>query len=125
MHGARPLSVSLTDVDGDGRLDLVANLALIRKTNPTRNVVVGLAFWNGIFALNVRLRIVRSPQPKKRPTVTIGGISATVDYSGLAPGFVGLCQVNADVPQGVLPGSSVPVVICRITEIAPCSRQTK
>jgi endoglucanase len=27
-------------------------LAAIRKTNPTRNVVVGPAFWNGIFALN-------------------------------------------------------------------------
>jgi uncharacterized protein (TIGR03437 family) len=45
------------------------------------------------------------------PTVTIGGISAKVEYSGLAPTFVGLYQVNAEVPQGVEPGSSVPVVI--------------
>ena len=45
------------------------------------------------------------------PTVTIGGVQANVSFSGLAPGFVGLYQVNADVPVGVTAGSAVPVVI--------------
>ncbi len=45
------------------------------------------------------------------PTVTIGGRSAAVSFSGLAPGFVGLYQVNVTVPAGVLPGRSVPVVL--------------
>ena len=45
------------------------------------------------------------------PTVTIGGISAVVSYSGLAPGLAGLYQVNAIVPSGVSPGNTVPVVI--------------
>ena len=44
-------------------------------------------------------------------TVTIGGLPAAVDFAGLAPGFVGLYQVNARVPEGVAPGSDVPVVI--------------
>ncbi len=35
------------------------------------------------------------------PTVNIGGIGAVVSYSGLAPGFAGLYQVNAIVPPGV------------------------
>ena len=41
------------------------------------------------------------------PTVTIGGVQATVSYSGLAPGVVGLYQVNAQVPATVTPGSAV------------------
>jgi uncharacterized protein (TIGR03437 family) len=45
------------------------------------------------------------------PTVTIGGLTANVSFSGLAPGFVGLYQVNALVPAGVAAGSAVPVVI--------------
>jgi uncharacterized protein (TIGR03437 family) len=34
-----------------------------------------------------------------------------VTYSGLAPTFAGLYQVNAIVPAGVVPGSAVPVTI--------------
>ena len=43
--------------------------------------------------------------------MTIGGISETASFSGLAPGFVGLYQVNAQVPAGVTAGSAVPVSI--------------
>jgi len=45
------------------------------------------------------------------PTVTIGGVPATPSFSGLAPGYVGLYQVNVPVPAGVATGSAVPVVI--------------
>jgi uncharacterized protein (TIGR03437 family) len=38
------------------------------------------------------------------PVVMIGGQSATVTYSGLAPGFIGLYQINAIVPPGVANG---------------------
>jgi uncharacterized protein (TIGR03437 family) len=43
------------------------------------------------------------------PIVTIGGVQALVQFSGLAPGFVGLYQVNVQVPNGVTAGDQVPV----------------
>jgi uncharacterized protein (TIGR03437 family) len=45
------------------------------------------------------------------PRVTIGGVEANVTFSGLAPGFVGLYQVNAVVPVAAPAGSAVPVAI--------------
>jgi uncharacterized protein (TIGR03437 family) len=45
------------------------------------------------------------------PIVGIGNIGAQVLFAGLAPGFVGEYQVNAVVPAGVAPETSVPVVI--------------
>jgi len=44
-------------------------------------------------------------------TVTVGGINAPVTFAGLAPGFLGLYQVNAQIPVGVTPGNSVPVIV--------------
>jgi uncharacterized protein (TIGR03437 family) len=44
-------------------------------------------------------------------TVTVGGKDAQVLFAGLAPGWVGLYQVNVLVPPGVATGPSVPVVV--------------
>lgn len=44
-------------------------------------------------------------------TSTIGGVNATVVFSGLTPGFVGLYQVNISVPTGIAPGASTPLVL--------------
>ncbi len=44
-------------------------------------------------------------------TVTVGGVSVPASFSGLAPGFVGLCQVNAQIPSGVAAGSAVQLTI--------------
>ena len=45
-----------------------------------------------------------------KATVTIGGVAANVSFSGLAPGFVGLNQVNVDVPKALTAGNQ-PVVL--------------
>jgi uncharacterized protein (TIGR03437 family) len=44
-------------------------------------------------------------------TVTIDGLPAQVLFSGTAPGFVGLNQINVSVPATATIGSSVPVVV--------------
>jgi uncharacterized protein (TIGR03437 family) len=43
--------------------------------------------------------------------VEIGGVEAPVFFSGLAPGYVGLYQVNALVPGVISGGSAVPVTV--------------
>jgi uncharacterized protein (TIGR03437 family) len=44
------------------------------------------------------------------PTATIGGIAAPVRFAGMAPGFVGLYQVNLEVPAGV-PGGQQTLIL--------------
>ncbi len=45
------------------------------------------------------------------PIVTIGGVPATVAFSGLTPGFVGLWQLNLVIPPTAPVGNSIPVTI--------------
>ena len=46
-----------------------------------------------------------------RVTVTIGGVEVPVSSQGLAPGLVGLYQVNVSLPPTVTPGEDVIVLI--------------
>ncbi len=45
------------------------------------------------------------------PTVLFGGVPGDVLFSGLAPQFVGVNQMNVQVPTGVTPSSAVPLQI--------------
>jgi uncharacterized protein (TIGR03437 family) len=46
------------------------------------------------------------------PVVTLGGVNLAIEYAGLAPGQVGVYQINAVVPfQGVPRGMSIPLKI--------------
>jgi len=42
-----------------------------------------------------------------RPIVKVGGVEAKLEFSGLSPQFVGVYQVNFQVPAGVPTGNSV------------------
>jgi uncharacterized protein (TIGR03437 family) len=44
-------------------------------------------------------------------TASIGGVSAPVSFAGLSPGFLGLYQVNVQIPAKSPTGSAVPVTI--------------
>jgi len=52
-------------------------------------------------------------------TVSIGGQNATVSFSGLAPNYFGLYQVNAIVPVGVAAGPAVPVTVSAAGQTSP------
>lgn len=45
------------------------------------------------------------------PTATIGGVPAAIQFSGLAPGFVGLWQLNIVIPQNAPTGNAVPLLV--------------
>jgi uncharacterized protein (TIGR03437 family) len=47
----------------------------------------------------------------QQPAVTIAGMDLAVSYAGLAPGEVGVYQINATVPESVLTGISMPLTI--------------
>jgi uncharacterized protein (TIGR03437 family) len=59
-----------------------------------------------------------------QPLVTIGGVPAFVLFSGVAPGFAGVLQLNARIPMNVAIGSAVSLEISaagvthRVAEIA-------
>ena len=92
---------------------LHANFALANTANPAKPSETVLIYCTGLGA-------VSSPPEDGEPgngqatldtpKVMIGGTNAMVSFSGLAPGFVGLYQVNAEVPAG-LSASNQPVVI--------------
>jgi uncharacterized protein (TIGR03437 family) len=51
-------------------------------------------------------------------TVTVGGMAAAVQFAGLTPGFAGLYQVNAIVPEGVAPGAAVALSIAEAGQVS-------
>ncbi len=53
----------------------------------------------------------QSGSPQAGVTAKIGGQSATIFYAGVAPGLVGLLQVNAQVPPNLPPTQRAEVVI--------------
>jgi uncharacterized protein (TIGR03437 family) len=62
---------------------------------------------------NLTLAPNQEPLPRAtgRVGVIIGSGSAEVLYAGLAPGFVGLYQINTRIPAGVSPGDAVPIQV--------------
>ncbi len=52
------------------------------------------------------------PKPVLNVSATVDGLPAKVEYLGAAPYFVaGVFQMNIRIPDGVTPGSAVPVVV--------------
>jgi uncharacterized protein (TIGR03437 family) len=92
---------------------LHANFQLADTSHPAAVGETVLIYCNGLGA-------VHSPPPDgtaangqltvATPVVSIAGVPAKVSFSGLAPGFAGLNQINAIVPSGV-PAGNQPVIV--------------
>jgi uncharacterized protein (TIGR03437 family) len=104
------------DGKGQGVIMDVAN-RLVDAANPAKAGDVVVVYCTGLGATNPAVRsgeaASTSPLAKVATpvTVTIGGQPATVQFAGLTPGLVGLYQVNVQIPAGVTPSASVPLVI--------------
>jgi uncharacterized protein (TIGR03437 family) len=93
--------------------------SLVDASNPaTAGTTIILIYCTGLGAVSSNQPATGAPasttelaQTTAPTTVTIGGVTENASFSGLAPGYVGLYQVNALVPAGVAAGSAVPVAI--------------
>jgi uncharacterized protein (TIGR03437 family) len=89
---------------------------LIGQSTPTHAGAYILIYCTGLGALTTPI-VEGNPGPAPAlatvavPQVTVGNMAAQVTFSGLAPGFAGLYQVNAQVPAGVPSGNAVPVTL--------------
>jgi uncharacterized protein (TIGR03437 family) len=54
---------------------------------------------------------IQTVKTNTEPVVMVGGIPATVQFAGLSPQYVGIYQVNFQVPAGVTPGNAVPLQV--------------
>ena len=86
----------------------------VTAQNPARPNEVVVLFATGLGAVSPLLA-TGAPSTGNRTlspaTVLIDGIPATVEFSGTAPGFVGLNQVNVRIPPGTRSAPDVPVVL--------------
>lgn len=87
---------------------------LISASNPARIGDTLLIFAAGLGAVKGTVTPGAASdalQTASPLTVSIGNLNAPVSYAGLAPGFVGLYQVNAQVPAGVAFSDKVPLTL--------------
>jgi uncharacterized protein (TIGR03437 family) len=92
---------------------LHANFQLANTANPAKAQEIVLIYCTGLGAVSsppADGAAGKGQETMATPTVTVGGTKAIVSFSGLAPGFVGLYQINAEVPAGLKAGNQAVVV---------------
>jgi uncharacterized protein (TIGR03437 family) len=68
------------------------------------SVATGAAPASGTLTANL-------PKPVNQPvSVTVGGIKASIQFSGIPAGLAGVMQINYQIPSGLTPGAQ-PVVV--------------
>jgi uncharacterized protein (TIGR03437 family) len=115
VAAAQP-AVFTVNQKGDGQGAITdAGYRLVNAGNPTKAGDTVIIFCTGLGEVDPAVAsgaaaagLARTRNPV---TVSIGGRDARVDYAGLTPGFAGLYQVNAVVPDGVAPSDAVEVVL--------------
>ncbi|GEM_PF-2884903 len=91
-----------------------ADSSLVTSSNPAVAGEFLEIFANGLGALTTPLAdgatSTVADSAANDVSVTIGGLPVTVSYAGIAPGFVGLNQINVNVPTGLKSGSNALVI---------------
>jgi len=103
-------------VNPDGSVAAPVNAIPGLTSRPANRGDALIIYANGLGAVTPTIQSAVSPSDGLRtnnttPLVTIGGMSAQVLFSGLAPQYVGVNQLNVLVPQAAAPGSTVPLQI--------------
>jgi len=119
--GAVQPAIFTTNSSGTGQGVVLSNPAgqIVNSSAPARAGDVVTAYGTGLGMTDPPPPASGGKTPAAPPlykvtntaTATVGGINAPVQFAGLAPGFVGLYQVNIQIPTGVPAGDAVPLVI--------------
>ena len=104
-----------TTADGRGTAAVLHQdgITPVTAQNPAKPNEVVLFFTTGLGARSPPLGI-GEPAALNRTanqTITIDGASAEILFSGAAPGFVGLNQINPRIPPGTRTGPNIPVLL--------------
>ena len=109
---------------GQGTIFLGNSRNLADAAHPAHSGDVVVIYCTGLGEVNPPV-VTGTPAPAAPPAqtvnqvkVTIGGLPATVQFSGLTPGLVGVYQVNAVVPA-IKAGDQVPVVLTSAGQQSP------
>ena len=84
------------------------NFSLVGPSNPLVRGQSLVIFATGLGAVTQSGQLFKTSAPV---TVLLNGTELTTSYAGLAPGFIGLYQVNVTVPASTPPGSSIPLTL--------------
>ena len=123
-----PLNVTVTaaspglftvsqDGKGTGIFQHNNDFQLVTESNPARPGEVVIVYATGLGAVLPEVPSGAAPplQPPSSASATvtaeIGGQDARVHFAGLAPEFVGLYQLNVEVPSGLATRGNVPLVL--------------
>jgi uncharacterized protein (TIGR03437 family) len=93
------------------------NQELVTLSNPIHREDTITIYLTGLGntqpAIEAGVAAGSSPTPTAvvQPTVRIGGVPASVQFAGLAPGQVGVYQINVFVPRAVPLGMSLPLAV--------------
>jgi uncharacterized protein (TIGR03437 family) len=105
------------DGQGPGIFLHGSNFTLVTESSPARPgeviLIYGTGFGSVVPSVPSGAAAPGDPLANVTGTVTvqIGGRDAPVSFAGLAPGFVGLYQLNVRIPPETSPASNVPVVV--------------
>jgi uncharacterized protein (TIGR03437 family) len=109
-----PVAPGIHEDPAGHALVINADGSVNRPDNPAKPGQVVIAYGAGQGPLNI-LVATSAPAPSNPPattvaptTVTAGGVPATVQFNGLAPGKVGLWELSFAVPN--LPPDNYPLV---------------
>ena len=84
------------------------NFNLVGPTNPLPRGQALVIFATGLGAVTQSGQLSRTNAPV---TVLLNGTELPASFAGLAPGFIGLYQVNVTVPAGTPPGLGIPLTL--------------
>ncbi len=114
---ATPISVTIGPVSPGIFVVVHADGRPVTADNPAVAGEVLVVYANGLGAVSGSVTSGQGAPSNppatttQAPGVTIGGISAGVEFSGLTPGFVGLNQVNVRVPASFPTGPRTPLAL--------------